>query len=474
MTNKPTLASIILWRHLWAAGITLGVVMLALLALADQVNLHARAQSLARELREEVAADPDGALNPGVFRCTGRLVLSASGEIICAGMGMGRAMGRGHGFGPGRGRVVQWAPAQTVLNTGAAQGIGKLPCSSEQAVWAAVLVTDTPAGSMVVVNWDHISSVRAGMLTTYGAVILATLLAFAVSMGLALRTARYVTAAVDAVADSGDRLAAGDYSVRLHPQPTAELDRVSHSLNRMADVQQHTINELQAEHARLSALEGAQRRFVADASHELRAPLTTMRVTLEAWQDGLLRPEEYCEAISRLRVETDRLAGLVTQLLDLSRLEAGREQLGLEPLNLAEVIRHGLSAYMANGSEGAPVQTDLRDDLPRVQADPSAVTRIVLNLVENARHFTPAQGHIRVWAAEDEVGIRLCVSDTGTGIAPDLLPTIWDRFARAEQSGGTGLGLAIVKALAEAMGGSVGAESMPGRETTVWVRLLKA
>ncbi|OPZ82812.1 MAG: Alkaline phosphatase synthesis sensor protein PhoR [bacterium ADurb.Bin429] len=122
---------------------------------------------------------------------------------------------------------------------------------------------------------------------------------------------------------------------------------------------------------------------------------------------------------------------------------------------------------------------DAPDDLPAALADPDAVHRILRNLVENARRFTPAEGTITLWAEAEEDGIRLGVTDTGSGISPEELPRIWDRFARAAQAradgtAGTGLGLAIVKALAEAQGGDVGAESEPGIRTMVWVRLPRA
>ncbi|MHB0935958.1 MAG: sensor histidine kinase [Armatimonadota bacterium] len=457
MNDKPALASVMLRRHLWAAALTLGVVMLGMLAAADQGSLRLRARTLAQELRAEPVPDTFArGMGMGRLRNAGLMVLDAGGRWQG---GPGRAGGNRRG----------WPPAEQVLAAGQLHGVGMLPWVPERVVWAAQVVTHTTGEPFILVRWDRVSAVRAATSVTYGAVILATLLAFAVSMLLALRTARYVTGALDAVADSGGRLATGDYAVRLPEQSTKELDRVSTGINRLAEDLEHTVTDLQAEHARLRGLEEAQRRFVADASHELRAPLTHMRVTLEAWQDGVLRPEEQAAAAERLLRETERLGALVGRLLDLSRIETGREAVALDRIDLWQVAREVLG-------EHAEVALEMPDDLPLVLADADAVFRILQNLVENARRFTPPDGRIRVWARVEEPWVRLGVTDSGRGIPPEFLPAIWDRFARAPDArengtAGSGLGLAIVKALAEAMGGTVGAESEPGHGATVWVRL---
>jgi signal transduction histidine kinase len=464
-SRKPTLAVVIVRRHLWAAALTLGVVMLGVLALADQASLHLHAHALAQELRAEPVTEnlPPRGAGFGRLRSAGRMVLDAGGHWTGGqrGMGMGRESRRA------------WAPAEQVLAAGELRGIGALPWAPGRVVWAARAITNTETGEpLVLVSWDRVNAVRAATGTTYGAVILATLLAFGVGILLALRTARYVTGVLDAVAASGSRLAAGDYRVRLPEQPTEELDRVSAGINRLTEDLEHTMTDLQAEHARLRQLEEAQRRFVADASHELRAPLTHMRVTLEAWQDGVLRPDEQSEATAGLLRETERLGGLVGRLLDLSRIETGREAVSLAPVDLRQVAREALRGKAG----GAAVTLELPDDLPPALADADAVFRILQNLVENARRFTPAEGSIHVWGEPDGAWVRLGVTDTGSGIPPEFLPSIWDRFARApaaraDGTAGSGLGLAIVKALTEAMGGEVGAESEAGNGATVWVRL---
>lgn len=466
-SRKPTLAGMILHRHLWAATLTLGVVMVGMLALADQWALRNSTQALIKDLHETKTSDtspvPHYVNGPIGHSRTGHITLDAQGHWQ-------RSTPPNRHTPPHR----PWAPAPHVLANGETHGVGPLPWTEEPAVWAARAVK-TPAGERnILVAWHHIGAVRAASGMSYLAVVLATLLAFAVSMMLALNTARYVTGVIDQVSESGTRMAKGDFQIRLPEQPTVELDRMSSVITALAGNLEQAIGDLQVEHTRLTSLENLQRQFVADASHELRAPLASMSLTLSAWQDGLLRPEEQTEALGQLRREAKRLGSLVTRLLDLSRIESGREKVTLAPLPVSEVGEEILAAF--RNLPGAAISLDLPETLPAVLADRDALYRVLQNLVENARRFTPPDGAIRIWSELEDGWVRLGVSDSGCGIAPDDLPRIWDRFARAEEARaqgivGSGLGLAIVKALTEAMGGEVGAISTPGKGATMWLRL---
>jgi signal transduction histidine kinase len=202
-----------------------------------------------------------------------------------------------------------------------------------------------------------------------------------------------------------------------------------------------------------------------------------MRVTIDAWLDGVLTEGEQPAALVRLQQETEHLSALVTRLLDLSRIESGREAVALSAIDLATVADEVAAAFRE--LPGAPIQSVFPADLPAARADAAAIRRILQNLLENSRRFTPPTGLISVSGAAGDDRIRLSVTDTGCGIAPDFLPRIWDRFARTSgaqdnEREGTGLGLAIVKALAQAMGGSVSVDSTVGSGTTIWVDLQQA
>jgi signal transduction histidine kinase len=458
--TKPTLTALTLRSYIVAGLVTLALVLLGLLLLADHLALRAATGALAREVRIATPA----------------MASEGCGQMMGAGR-RGQALLDGAGCplnGPMATRCLPWISASYILESGEGHGIGQLPWVPGQVVWAARVIARTEDAPRILVAWNRVDAIRAAAGATYGLVILATLLAFLVSLGLAMRTTRGVARVLVEVTASGERMAAGDFQVQLPEQPTAELDQLSRVVSELAQGLDATLADLRAEHQRLANLEGLQRQFVADASHELRAPLASIALLLDAGRDGLLRPEEQAALLGQLRAEIARLSGMVEGLLDLSRLESGRELVAPMPMELVPALDAVTAGF--HGLPGAPVTVQAPGDLPMVLADPDAVHRMLRNLVENARRFTPPDGTILLWAETEATTVRMGVSDTGSGIAPEELPRIWDRFARAAQAradgtAGTGLGLAIVKALAEAQGGTVGAESEPGVRTTVWVRL---
>jgi len=467
MPSKPTLTRLIIRRYLWAALLTLGLSLLAILMLTDFVMMRSRRHALAEQLFAIENADDamlflyDGGSHSKNY--AGSLILDAQGHWLPE-----QPAGKHAGLPP------RWTLAPHVLAAGVLHGTGHLPWVDKPVVWAARKLENPDGAPEIVVAWERVSDVRIAMQPIYFAVVFATLLAFGIGMAVALNTVKGVRRVLEDIAQSSSHMAAGDFQVRLPVQPAEELDRVSTSINQLAHDLAQTTDDLRNEHTRLLRLEGLRRQFVADASHELRSPLTAMRVMLEAWQDGVLHPEEQPQTLQELHQETERLTLLVGKLLDLSRIETGREVVSLAAVEVNDVAQKTLRCFREG--VGAPVEMALFDPLPPVLADADALLRILQNLVENARRFTPPDGVIRVWAELEADSVRLGVTDTGSGIPPEFLPFIWDRFARApsaraEGKAGSGLGLAIVKALIEAMGGEVGAESEPGVGTTVWVRL---
>jgi two-component system phosphate regulon sensor histidine kinase PhoR len=217
-------------------------------------------------------------------------------------------------------------------------------------------------------------------------------------------------------------------------------------------------------------LERIRRDFVANASHELRTPLTSIRGYVEALEDGAVREPGTAERfLGKIRTHADRMAALVEDLLELSRLEAGeRAPQGEEtlPAKLAEDVVASF-AGLAGRKEVALERVD--GGAPTIVTDPERLRRILENLVDNAVKYTPGGGRVEVTTTGGPDGsARLEVADNGPGIAPEHLARIFERFyrvdkARSRELGGTGLGLSIVRHLADSLGATVTVDSEPGR-----------
>jgi two-component system phosphate regulon sensor histidine kinase PhoR len=223
----------------------------------------------------------------------------------------------------------------------------------------------------------------------------------------------------------------------------------------------------------LRRLEAVRRDFVANVSHELKTPLTS----ISGYAETILaeRPDPALERrfLATIVANARRMQHLVDDLLELSRIESGRWVPAVEPVDVAEAAKEAWAALGDRAAQGPELMLELAPGAPTVDADPDAVRQVLTNLLENSLRYTPAGGRITCWTRAEDGGVMLGVSDTGQGIAAEHLPRIFERFyrvdaARSRDEGGTGLGLAIVKHLVEAHGGRVGAESERGRGTTVF------
>lgn len=278
----------------------------------------------------------------------------------------------------------------------------------------------------------------------------------------------------------------GAWLARRALRPVEEIARATRQIVQADDLQRRvpevtapdeigqlttTINEMLA---RLERLFTAQRRFVADVSHELRTPLTAMRGHLELLRRGVVSdPAERDESMADMLREINRLTRLSNDLLLLAQAEVGL-QLRHEPVALDELVLEVVRELrpLADGINLLPHI----DEQVAVIGDPDRLKQALLNLAVNALQHTPPGGTVTIALDQDDTYAYLHVSDTGTGISPDDLPQLFDRFYRADGSrkqraGGIGLGLAIVKWVAEAHGGSATAISSLGRGSTFTLSL---
>jgi two-component system phosphate regulon sensor histidine kinase PhoR len=223
-------------------------------------------------------------------------------------------------------------------------------------------------------------------------------------------------------------------------------------------------------------LEQVRRDFVANASHELRTPLTSIRGFVEALEDGALSDGRTAERfLGKIHLHADRMAALVEDLLELSRLESGEGAPRWEEVLPAEVAEDVVASFSGLADRKGTLLTRLDRGEIRVVTDADRLRRILENLVDNAVKYTPEGSRVEVATGPAEGGgATLEVRDNGNGIPPEHVPRIFERFyrvdkARSREMGGTGLGLAIVKHLAEGMGATVTVKSEVGKGTSFTV-----
>jgi signal transduction histidine kinase len=341
---------------------------------------------------------------------------------------------------------------------GVGRGLGNAGLPNASSGAAATAVEPANAIIQLAISLEATDRALADLRTQYvlaGAiVVMAGLLAAWLLTGRALRPMARVTAAAE-------RIAAGDLAARAGlPEGEDEVGRLGRAFDSMAE--------------RVDATLRAQRSFAADASHELRSPLTVLGGQVDVLARGGGNPETRARTVASMRREIDRLSRLAGDLLLLTQLEAGGLKLEPRAVDLGELVEDIGAAAMAVGSDH-PIEVVRNGPLP-VVADPDRLTQALMNLVHNAVSYSPPGTTVRLEARRQDADAVAEVANGGGRIPADELPRLFDRFHRGpgRSAGGdaahAGLGLAIVKAIAEASGGSVVAES-DEQETRFAIRL---
>lgn len=330
---------------------------------------------------------------------------------------------------------------------------------------------DLNAGSPIVVSGKRVGTLLAVQSTTnptpasdflagvQQSTWIGGLAAALIALVLGFILFRQIVAPVGAVTSAAQRIAAGQLDQRVPVQSQDEIGQLAASFNQMANA--------------LAEDRQLRRTMIADIAHELRTPLTVIQANLEAMLDGVLPSSS--EEIASLRDEAALLKRLIDDLRLLSLAEAGQLKLEREPVDVGALATSAIEHVRPQAEAGGvELETEIAAHLPVVNADADRLRQVIGNLLSNALRHTPNGGRVTVRAApgaKDRSSIRVEVIDTGSGIAPEDLPHVFDRFYRADKSrsrssGGSGIGLTIVKQLVEAHSGQVGVESQPGKGTT--------
>jgi signal transduction histidine kinase len=261
-------------------------------------------------------------------------------------------------------------------------------------------------------------------------------------------------------------ISSGDFSGHVDVDNRDELGALAANVNRMND-------ELRRLYSELEETSRHKSEFLASMSHELRTPLNAILGFSQVLREQMFGPvnEKQAEYLDDILSSGNHLLSLINDVLDLSKVEAGQVELEVRPFSLREALERGVVMMRERAmEEGVQVDLAAAPGVDVVEGDERRIKQVIFNLLSNAVKFTPAGGAVDVVAARDNGEVRVSVSDTGPGIAPEDHERIFEKFqqtgAGIEQREGTGLGLALSKRLVELHGGRIWLESEPGRGST--------
>jgi signal transduction histidine kinase len=250
---------------------------------------------------------------------------------------------------------------------------------------------------------------------------------------------------IAAVRDGLGAVAAGRRELELDAPRIGELGELSRAASTMA--------------AELGAQEAAHRRLVSAVSHDLRTPITSLRLLGDGLREGIIGPDERDAALDRMNVHLRALSRLIDDLFELSRLESGEISWSMQQVELPVLVDETIDAMRpAAAAKGVVVRARMASGLAPVPADPERLQRVLFNLIQNAIRHTPADGSVTVFAEPFDDHLEVEVADTGPGIAAGERDRIFEPFERGSENAdddGAGLGLAISRAIVEAHGGRI-------------------
>jgi signal transduction histidine kinase len=280
---------------------------------------------------------------------------------------------------------------------------------------------------------------------------------------LAFIISRNISIPIERMNRAAKQLAAGNYNAKFSGEGFRETKELADTLN-------YASNEL-------SKNDRLQKELIANISHDLRTPLTMITGYSEVMRD--IPGENTPENVQVIIDEATRLSELVTDLLDLSKLQAGTGRLDISRFNLTETVRSTMDRYRKLTERDGYQIYFWSDCEVKVDADRKMILQVLYNLINNAINYTGDDKLVRVDQSVHNGIVRISVTDTGEGIAPEQLPLIWDRYYKVDKvhrraSVGTGIGLSIVKSVLELHGAHYGVDSTPGHGSTFWFELRAA
>ena len=319
-------------------------------------------------------------------------------------------------------------------------------------------------------------SARLMFASQHDLLLAGILLAFAggIAMALGYFVAAALTDRIAAVCLAAEAVAAGDLGARVPVIGNDEVSHLARTFNAMAE-------RLEEADRKQRELDTLRRDLIAWAGHDLRTPLASTRVIVEALADGVVDdPETMQRYLRTAQRDVQSLSLLIDDLFDLAQMDAGGLRLDRQPSSISDLVSDTLESFAALADRrGIVLAGGAEPGVDPVSVDVRLIGRVLSNLVGNALRHTPAGGTVTVRAGPVDGQVQIDVSDTGEGIFPQDLDRVFERFYRGEKSrsratGGSGLGLAIAKGIVEAHGGRIWVESEPGAGATFHFTVLRA
>src|SRR5215813_3908580 len=303
------------------------------------------------------------------------------------------------------------------------------------AVLFVLILSLSAYGAVTLVR--NLVGVNSGQILTTGGLLWVAALFIAIGFGL---TMRLLGRPLSEVIAAADRVASGDFAVRVPEHGPPSLRSVASAFNSMM--------------SRLEQQQLARRELMADIAHELRTPLSVMQGRLEGMLDGVYPYND--QQVTKVLEDTRTLARLIEDLRTLAHSESGTLSLAKEPADVAVLLAETASAFQPEArAHGIEVRTHVPDDIPAIDIDPVRIREVVMNLLANAVRHSVSGGVVTIDVEANDARVSICVGDQGSGIRAEDLPRIFDRFYKGPGSSGSGLGLTIARSLVAAHGGTI-------------------
>ncbi len=319
---------------------------------------------------------------------------------------------------------------------------------------------------------DNKATVQSLSDQIFGIILEALAVGLAISVLLSLFLAKTMVTPLQGLTQAAERVASGDFSQKPQSEARDEIGVLTRTFNDMAGQLENTLDDLRKS-------EQMRREFVANVSHELRTPITSIRSYAETLQDscGSIPQETEQNFLRVILGESDRMTAIVSDLLTLSRFDAGSYTFRFERFSFEQSVRDVYNATLLEAQKHHHSFTlEISSGMPEIRGDRERIEQVLINMISNAIKYTHDGGRIEVTASHGDGFVSASVQDNGIGIPKEDVPHVFERFyrvdkARSRESGGTGLGLSIAQEIVARHDGRLSLKSRQGKGTTITVEL---